>query len=73
VISFDIGGCKDVVGEYGKLIKYGDINSFIYEIIHFNFNSFKRAEISEKTLKKFDVDVMKNNYMSLYDEVLRNE
>lgn len=73
VISFDIGGCKDVVGEYGKLIKYGDINSFIYEITHFNFNSFERDEISEKTLKKFDVDVMKNNYMSLYAEVLRNE
>ena len=73
VISFDVGGCKDVVGEYGKMIKYGDIDSFIYEITHFDFNYFKRDEISRETSKKFDVDVMKNNYLSLFAEVLKNE
>ena len=73
IISYDIGGCSDIIGEYGKLIKFGDLDSFIKTIESYKPNDYRRDEIMHSAKERFGVSRMTNEYLALYSEVILDE
>jgi len=73
IITYDVGGCSDIVQHDGDVIKYGDLNTFINAINDFDLSKYNREEISKRAKSRFNVKDMTDKYLSLYSEALRNE
>ncbi len=73
VITYDIGGCSDIVGSFGKCIKYGEFEEFVGAIQRIDLQKFDNKKISNESKKRFNLKEMQNNYLKLYSEVLTNE
>ncbi len=73
IVSYDVGGCSDIIREFGKVVRYGDFGSLKSAIEDFDPSSFDREKISYETRKRFDVSIMNKEYIQLYDEALKDE
>ena len=75
VIGFNIGGISDMVVHNidGVLCEKQDADSLLKGITTFfdNQDSFDRNKIREKAVKKHDESVQADNYIALYESILK--
>lgn len=69
VLTYDVGGCRDIVGECGFYVPAGDYRMLRQTIEKFDKSSFDKHLISEHA-KLFAKKTMIERYRNLYDEVL---
>lgn len=72
-VSYDVGGCGEIIGKFGQVVKFGDVESLANKIQSFDYSSFNRSEISSYAKDAFGLDAMLDKYIELYEEVLKNE
>lgn len=68
-ISYDVGGCRDIVGDAGILVPRGDKNALLDAINDINLYHFSRDNILIRA-KLFKREKMVDNYLKLFSEVL---
>lgn len=69
VITYDVGGCKDIVGDCGRFVERGDTNQLLKAVLEFNPTDFSKEKIVERS-KKFNKEKMIDGYKKLFKEVL---
>lgn len=69
IISYDVGGCSDIVGNCGVTIERGNKNALLLAINQFNVNDVDFNKINKQYLK-FSKQAMIKKYLLLYNEVL---
>lgn len=72
VVSYDVGGCKDIVGKCGYLVSKGSYNELKQSIESFKRDDFNSNELIEWA-KQFSRHKMINEYLKLYNEVINGE
>ena len=72
IISYDVGGCKDIVGSSGFLIPRGNVGELLKHIISFRKSDFDSKQIQEHS-KMFSKQIMVDRYRELYKEILNGE
>ena len=72
IVSYDVGGCHDIIGKCGYLISKGNYNELKQCIESFRRENFNSNELIEKA-KHFARSRMINDYLKLYEEVNNGE
>lgn len=72
IITYDVGGCKDIVGDCGQLISSGDKESLLNVINSFSKNDLNRERIIKRS-KLFDKKTMIGGYLKLYMRALHGK
>ena len=72
VITYDVGGCKDIVGECGVYVARGDNENLLTAIKSFEKESIDHKAIIERS-KTFNRETMINKYLDQYKEVLHGK
>lgn len=72
IITYDVGGCRDIVGECGQIIERGNLVSLLKAIKEFNPKDFDCIKINEQYVK-FSKKSMILKYRCLYDEVIESK
>ena len=72
IVSTDVGGMKDLVKDNGFLVTPGNVAEFANKIAILGENSKLRKKMGENSVydvKKYDVQLMRNEYMKLYEKI----
>ncbi len=72
VICSDVPGLSEVVGDAGIKVKPEDADSFTQAILELDDDTYKFEIVNKgyEQCEKYDVSVMKDNYMKLYEDLL---
>lgn len=74
VFGFKAGGPESIVNkEYAVFVEYGDIHSLINSIINSSDVLYRPSEIASESIKQFNSSQMGENYIQLYDSLLKKE
>lgn len=69
IVSYDVGGCSDIVGDCGVLVECGNKDDFLNSIISFKLEDYNTSKIFARA-KLFEKQKMVENYMHIYEELL---
>lgn len=73
VVGFKAGAPEAIaLPSYSSFVEFGDIQALQITIEKFLNRTFDKEEISKVACKRFDVSAMCQNYLSYYEDILKD-
>lgn len=72
VVGFQAGGPESIaIKKYSKFVEYGNTTALCKALEHSLSNTYDKTGISNEACKKYSMEVMGENYLKLYTQLLK--
>lgn len=72
-VGFEAGAPELItISEYSSFVPQGDVDKLFEELKEYLYNkSWNKEKISSKAIRKYNKEVMGQNYLNLYKEMMK--